>query len=200
MTNVYTLKITYADCDNRIWREAQISENAFLSDLGYMILATFDTLAYHLFRISYDGFVFDLPNENEDIEPEECVFCVRLKDLKFKTGDKLQMIYDFGCDQIFDIEIINVSPMPKGAGRAYPKIIAGEGKGILDDVHSSETLEIIKKIDKKGKSTRKYMNKYEEVSVWDYRDYDLESDNILLKGDIMQIKEGYSYFEQFLDE
>ncbi len=55
MANVYTLKDTYPDCDNRIWREAQISENAYLSDLGYMILA----LLTHL-HITY--FIFTLKN------------------------------------------------------------------------------------------------------------------------------------------
>lgn len=52
MTNVYTIKIKYVGCENKIWCEAQISSNAFLCDLGYMILATFDTMAYHLFNIS----------------------------------------------------------------------------------------------------------------------------------------------------
>ena len=200
MTNVYTLKITYADCDNRIWREAQISENAFLCDLGYMILATFDPVAHHLFNISYGDLIFELPDEDEAVNPERCVFCVKLRDLQLKAGNKLQMVYDFGCDQIFDIEVTNIEPMPRGAGRAYPKILAGEGKGILDDVPAFETLGIIKKIDEKGKSTHTYMDRYEQEMIWDYRDYRIDFDNALLKGEIAQIEEGYSYFEQFLEE
>lgn len=49
-TQVYTFKITYADCDNRIWRTAAVSSNYTLAELGYMVLATFDTMAYHLFE------------------------------------------------------------------------------------------------------------------------------------------------------
>ena len=49
MTNVFTLEIKYIGCEDKIWRKAQISSNAFLCDLGYMILVTFDTMAYHLF-------------------------------------------------------------------------------------------------------------------------------------------------------
>lgn len=30
MANVYTLKITYADCDEKIWRIAQVSDNYYL--------------------------------------------------------------------------------------------------------------------------------------------------------------------------
>ncbi len=41
-TQVYTFKITYADCDNRIWRTAAVSSNYTLAELGYMVLATFD--------------------------------------------------------------------------------------------------------------------------------------------------------------
>lgn len=199
MTNVYTLKITYADCGNKIWREAQISENAYLSQLGYMVLATFDTKAYHLFSISYGELVFKLSDGEVELEPYECLFCIRIKDLKAKVGDKLQMVYDFGCDQTFDIEITNIEPMERGKGRAYPKILRGEGKGILDDVPACEVLEIIRRTDKNGKSDYKYLTRYENEIIWDYRNYNLENDNCLLKIEIDMIAENYSYFEQFME-
>lgn len=199
MAEVYTLKITYQGCENKIWRESQISSNAFLADVGYMILATFDTLAYHLFSISYKDIVFELPNEDEDVSLEECLFCVKLGELNAKVGDKLTMLYDFGCDQEFEIEIMNIETMSKGAGRSYPKIIAGAGKGILDDVPVFETLEIINDTDKNGSSAYTYLTKYENEVIWDYRDYDLKADNILLKGEIARIAEGYSAFEAYLD-
>lgn len=202
MANVYTLKITYSYCDNKIWREAQISENAYLSDLGYMILASFDTLAYHLFCIHSADLdtTFELPDEDNEIAFYECLFCIKLKDMHLKIGDKLQMVYDFGCEQIFEIEVTDISPMPRGAGRAYPKIIRGEGRGILDDVPAYDTLEIIKKTDKTGKSDHYYMDYDEHEMIWDYRNYNIEYDNALLKGKIEQIAEAYSYFEQFLEE
>ena len=37
---IYTFKITYADCDNKIWRIAAVSSNYTLAKLGYMILAS----------------------------------------------------------------------------------------------------------------------------------------------------------------
>ncbi|MBQ6942920.1 MAG: hypothetical protein IJN43_01195 [Ruminococcus sp.] len=42
---IYTFKITYADCDNKIWRIAAVSSNYTLAELGYMVLASFDTMA-----------------------------------------------------------------------------------------------------------------------------------------------------------
>ena len=125
MADVYTLKIKYDGCDDKIWREAQISSNAFLCDLGYMILATFDTMAYHLFNITYKGVTFELPSDEEEISEDKCVFCVKLSELNLQIEDKLNMLYDFGCDQQFDIEVTDIQPMGRGQGRAYPKIIAG---------------------------------------------------------------------------
>ncbi|MDO5123851.1 MAG: hypothetical protein Q4D44_04200 [Eubacteriales bacterium] len=199
MAQVITLKITCADCDNRIWREAQISDNSYLNKLGYMVLATFDTLAYNLFSIEYNGVLFELPSDDRRIKPEECLFYVKLKDLNLNIGDKLQMIYDFGCEQVFDIEVTDISPMPRGTGTAYPKILRGEGRGVLDNVSAWETLEIIKQIDKTGKSEHSVQTKYGS-QFWDYRDYRLDLDNGLLKGEIARIEDAYSYFEQFMEE
>lgn len=199
MTQVITLKITYAGCENRIWREAQISENSYLSKLGCMVLATFETRAYHLFNIEYKGVLFDLPSDDTRIKPEECLFCVKLKDLKLSVGDKLKMIYDFGYEQTFDIEVTDISPMSRGTGRAYPKILHGEGRGILDDVPVEDLLELIRKTDEYGKSDFIIESRFGHEYAWDYRNYSLDTDNCLLKGETERIEYAYSYFEQFLE-
>ena len=61
---VYTFKITYADCDNRIWRIAAVSSNYTLAKLGYMVLATFDTMAYHLFEMKFKETIYFLTEED----------------------------------------------------------------------------------------------------------------------------------------
>ncbi len=194
MANIYTIKVIYDGCEDRIWRELQISSNAPLSHLGYTVLATFDTMAYHLFSISYDGDSYELPDEDMEISENECLFCVKLSDLDLQIGSRLEMLYDFGCEQVFSMEVTDIQPMKKGAGRAYPKITAGAGRGIIDDMPSEELLEIIKDTDKNGSSLFCYEAKRPEI-VWDYRQYDIQSDNLLLKGEIEQIADGYSAFE-----
>lgn len=197
MTNVYTLKITYADCDGKVWREAQISSNSHLCDLGYMILATFDTMAYHLFCFFFKGVSYELPNFEKEIPKDRCVFFVKLSELDFKVGDKLTMIYDFGCSQEFKIEVTDIQPMGRGQGRAYPKIVSGEGRGIIDDMSAYELLELIKQIDETGKSGIKYSGDgiiFDSTLDWDYKRYDLKVDNCLLKGKIDKIAIGYKEF------
>lgn len=194
MTNVYTLKIKYIGCENRIWRDAQISSNACLCDLGYMILATFDTMAYHLFSFSYKGVTYVLPSDEEDISKDKCIFFVKLSELKLAVGDKLSMLYDFGCEQEFDVEVVDIQPMGRGQGRAYPKIIAGEGRGIIDDMTADELLRMIRRIDKTGESGIKYPprpDSFIELPDWDYRKYNMDGDNCLLKGRIDIIADGY---------
>ncbi len=57
-----------------------------------------------------------------------------------EIGESIKVIYDFGCEQRFDIKLTGIEPMPKGHGRAYPKILAGEGRRIVDDMPAYELL------------------------------------------------------------
>ena len=107
------------------------------------------------------------------------------------------MVYDFGCEQEFSIEVTDIQPMKMGAGRAYPKITAGAGLGIIDDMPSDGLLEVIQAIDRSGSSSFFYEAKRPAIA-WDYRRYDMELDNLLLKGEIEKIAEGYSAFEAYL--
>lgn len=66
MVQVSTFKITYRGCEDKIWWIAELSSNSTLAQLGYMILATFDTLAYHLFSISFCGKTYEFDTDEED--------------------------------------------------------------------------------------------------------------------------------------
>lgn len=199
MTYVYHFKIIYEGCENKIWREIQISSNSYLCQLGYTVLATFDTLAYHLFEISCNGKRYVLPSEDERVPAGECLFIVKLKDLALQPGSVLEMNYDFGCDQTFRIEFMDAQPMARGMGRAYPRVVAGEGRGVVDDVPSFALLDIIKEIDETGTSTF-YYSAQNPHSPWDYRNYSIDIDNAMLKGEIEAIADGYAPFAEYLIE
>jgi len=194
MLRVCTIKIKYVGCEDKIWRVAQISSDAHLCDLGYMILATFETMAYHLFNITYKGVTYELPSDEEEVAEGKCVFFVKLSELNLKIGDKLTMIYDFGCEQEFEIEVTDIQPMGRGQGRSYPKIIIGEGRGIIDDMSADDLAELIQQIDKTGSSGIQYAGDgiiFDNMPDWDYRNYSIEFDNCLFKGIIARVAEGY---------
>lgn len=198
---IYTFKVTYADCDNRIWRTAAVSSNYTLAELGYMVLATFDTMAYHLFEMKYKGTTFFLTEEdfedlpyNED-EPYDVLGLYKIGKIGMNIGDAIEMIYDFGCEQVFNIELLEIGDMPRGHGRAYPKILDGAGRGIVDDMPAFELLEAIRKTDADGHSGIFYSNSgFNDPPEWDYRNYDIKIDNGLLKGTIEQIRDGYENY------
>ena len=195
MTQIYTFRITYRGCEGKIWRVAEVSSNNTLAQLGYTILVTFDTLAYHLFSISYKGVSYELDTDEEEIDDALRLCGVKLSALNLQIGDQLKMTYDFGREQIFDIELTGVQDMPRGRGRAYPRIAAGEGRGIIDDLPADELLKMIREIDRTGVSRFQYMTASQEMIPWDYREYDLEMDNALLKGGVHRVQDAYEECE-----
>lgn len=186
---IYTFKVTYQGSGNKIWRTFEVSSNYNLAGLGYMVLSIFDTKAYHLFNIEYKDVVYETAIENYGQFP--LLQDAKLSELKMQTGEHLHMIYDFGTEQHFDIELINISGMPKGTGRAYPRIIDGAGRGIIVDMPVDELMKIITKTDKNGKSDFIITTEFGNEMVWDYRNYNMDYDNCLLKGEIEMIQDGY---------
>lgn len=200
---VYTLKITYADCDNRIWRIAAVSSNYTLAKLGYMVLATFDTMAYHLFEMKFKETIYFLTEEdfedlpNYDNEKYDLLGACKIGMLGLNIGDTIEMTYDLGCMQVLNIELLEIGDMPRGHGTAYPKILDGAGRGIVDDMPAFELLEAIRKIDENGHSEIYYSNDgFNDVPEWDYTNYRVDWDNALLKGIIERISDGYEYYEE----
>ena len=190
---VYTFKVTYEGCDNKIWRIFEVSSNYDLARLGYMILSSFDTKAYHLFCIEHKGNFYEAAIENYGQYP--LLQDAKLSSLNLQPGEHMEMIYDFGTEQHFDIEFISAVGMLRGKGTSYPKVIDGAGRGIIDDMHVDELMEIIAATDKNGKSDFKVWVSENHEIIWDYRDYNIKYDNALLKGEISLIQEGYEVEE-----
>ncbi len=188
---VYKFKIEYEGFENIIWRDIEVSSNYTFAKLGYLVLASFDTLANHLFFLEYNGrhFEIDLGGElgKDNIDPTE----IKLGSINLEIGSEIMMTYDYGCEQVFKITLLEIYDMEKGASVKYPKVIAGAGKGILNDVFSEDFKAIIDEIDKTGKSEHEYMNPYGEYVKWDYRDFDIELLNKSLKYDIETIRQAY---------
>lgn len=190
---VYTFHITYEGLENVIWRDVEVSSNYRLDQLGYVVLAAFDTLAYHLFQFDYKDGVFVLPSDEFDEELETDVAFYKLHQLSIKTGDSLKMIYDFGTEQVFHLELTGIREMGRGQGRRYPQVVTGAGTGIIDDMHWTELKELIDQIDRKGKTDEPIYYNGRQIP-WDYRLFDLEYYHVLLKGIVDQIEDGYAPF------
>lgn len=188
---VYKFKIEYQNFESIVWREVEVSDNYTLAKLGYLVLVSFDTLANHLFFLEYNDkhYEIDLSGElgKDNIDPTE----VKLGSLNLGIGSQIIMTYDYGCEHIFKITLLEIRDMEKGTSIKYPKITDGSGKGILDDMFNEDFKSIIDEIDKTGKTEHTYMNPYGVYEKWDYRDFNIELINKSLKNDLEMVRQAY---------
>ena len=106
--------------------------------------------------------------------------------------DKLKVIYDFGFEKVFYVKLVDVLKYKLGTANQFPKIVDGKGKGIIDDITSDESSEIVKKI-KAGKMTYKYDGMSDEEELWHPDDYSVEKDNSTVRSYVRRIKYSCEY-------
>lgn len=199
MMHVLTFKVIVDGLGNKIWRKIEITDSKTVAELAYTILATFDSLAYHPYEVEYEGITYGSMIDIEDYHgPKKVVDATitKLSKLDFSREKQLIMNYDFGATNTFKITFIESKDLEKGKGTHYPYIIEGQGHGILDDLSGDELIDIVRKTDKMGKSKFHYTPGYERKNMYDYREYDIKTDNALLKGEIEMIKNKYEYYEE----
>lgn len=194
MTKVLTFKIGIEGLEDKIWRKIEITDRRTVADLAYTILASFDSLAYHLYDIKYKDKVYDcwvcIEYDHRDVELVNAVI-TKLSSINLKENDTMIMSYDTGSTTTFNITYLGSRDLEKNNGRHYPYVIDGEGRGMLDDMCDFELKEIVDDIDKKGYSEHYFTPGYERKIKYDYRNYNIKTDNALLKGLILEIKNGY---------
>ena len=197
MAKVLTFKVGIEGLEDKIWRCIEITDRRTVADLAYTILATFDSLAYHLYDIKHGKDRYDCMIE--PLELEDCNFKdavrTKLSDVDFENNNKMIMEYDFGSTTTFIITYLESRNMEKYNGNHYPYIIDGAGRGMLDDMCDFELKEVVEDIDKKGYSEHYFTPGYERKIKYDYRQFNIKTNNALLKGLVLDIKNGYEVSE-----
>ena len=198
MAKVLTFKVGIEGLEDKIWRKIEITDRRTVADLAYTILATFDSLAYHLYNIKYNDKVYDcfvcIEDDYSDI-PKVNATITKLKDLELKENDTMEMEYDYGSTTNFKITYLGCTDLERGNGSHYPYVVDGEGRGMLDDICDFELKEIVEDTDKKGYSEHYFTPGYERTIKYDYRNFNIKNNNALLKGLVLEIKNGYEVGE-----
>lgn len=105
MNKLLTFRIGIKRLENRIWRAIEILDRRTVADLAYTILASFNSLAFHLYDISYKDKIYDCGIDIEDDlrpVPHTNAVITKLKDLNLQPNDKLKMTYDTGSPTTFN--------------------------------------------------------------------------------------------------
>ena len=199
MTKVLTFKVEIDGLENKIWRKIEITDRRTVADLAYSILASFNSLAYHLYSINYKEKIYDcwvcIEDDHSEIPPINAVI-TKLSSLGLKENDHMEMEYDTGSTTMFKITYLDSRPFEKGNGMHYPYIIDGKGSGMIDDITSDELKKVVDDIDKKGKSNYYALEMDGRRSkIYDYRNFDLSKNNLQVRRYFYKIKYGYEYGE-----
>ena len=198
MVKVLTFRVGIEGLEHKIWRKIEITDRRTVADLAYTILATFDSLAYHLYNIKYKDKVYDcwvcIEDDHSEIPPINAVI-TKLSSIGLKENDTMEMEYDTGSTTTFKITYLGSRDLERGNGAHYPYIIDRVGKRMLDDLCDFELKEIVEDIDKKGYSKHYFTPGYERKIKYDYRNFNIKNNNTLLKGRILDIKNGYEVEE-----
>ena len=197
MAKVLTFKVGIEGLEDKIWRCIEITDRRTVADLAYTILATFDSLAYHLYDIKHGNDRYDCMIDPLDLREYNFKDAVRTKlsDVDFENNNKMIMEYDFGSTTTFIITFLESRNIEKYNGNHYPYIVDGAGRGMIDDMCDFELKEVVEDIDKKGYSDHFFTPGYERKIKYDYRYFNIENNNALLKGEILDIKNGYEVGE-----
>lgn len=197
MAKVLTFKVRIEGLEDKIWRCIEITDRRTVADLAYTILATFDSLAYHLYDIKHGNDRYDCMIDPLDLREYNFKDAVRTKlsDVDFENNNKMIMEYDFGSTTTFIITFLESRNIEKYNGNHYPYIVDGAGRGMIDDMCDFELKEVVEDIDKKGYSDHFFTPGYERKIKYDYRYFNIKNNNALLKGEILDIKNGYEVGE-----
>lgn len=114
-----------------------------------------------------------------------------LSDIGLNDNNTIEMKYDFGSTTTFKIKHLCYRELEENDKTYFPSIIDGVSNGMLDNVSDSWLEDMVKDTDKSGYSKYPYSQGYETNKIYDYREFDLEKNNIKVMKMFPMIKKGY---------
>ncbi len=89
---------------------------------------------------------FEIKNPSLGLDPSTCdATRTKLRKILNKIGDKLIFNYDFGDNWTINIKLENIFVDPELNARLLPRVLEGEGFGIIEDCSGTSGLERIAK-------------------------------------------------------
>lgn len=137
----------------------------------------------------------ELTSDFDDEESENAIE-IKINEVVCKSGDELSLTYDYGDNWKVSIVLEKVFKDKELSGRELPRVLEGEGYGILEDCGGTDSLKRIAELQKK-KSRIEYRSfsdwyNIEELEL-DLSSFDKEDMNFRLKKLPRIFAEAYEY-------
>lgn len=132
---VFTLRLSVAGCQPKIWRRLAVRESMWLSRLHDSVQILFDWFDYQTHAFHLDDLRFGNPvkREGSNVEDDRDV---TLADLDLEHRERFSYSYDFGDGWQVDVKVEKTGVVEKGV--FYPQCLAGERAGPPEDCGGSE--------------------------------------------------------------
>jgi hypothetical protein len=132
-TRVYRLRLELQDLEPLIWRELDVRPDMSLSDLHRAIQIVMGWEDYRLWAFQAGEQRFERPGEELGGlgEPAQDAAATSIEMVLPEEGSHLVYTYDFGDDWMVTISVVNIGLSESGV--RYPRCIAGERAGPLED-------------------------------------------------------------------
>ena len=209
---IYQFYSCLQDYKPKIWRRFQVAGNINLARLGYIVMTMYEMQASHLFCIDWhikeemqramkkrgvvDNSLWDHPeiyhyqiisDEDDfgDVEEDDSIRDateMTLRRLTHEPGFLLYLQYDYGDGWEVKLELEKVFQDDTLPGKELPRVLGGEGYGIIEDCGGVCGLEELAAAFRKKSGPE-----YEVFSEWlgcdelDLTAFDLEDMNFRLK-------------------
>jgi hypothetical protein len=196
---IYEFYAELEDYKPKIWRRFQASSDITMARLGYIVQVLFEMTASHLMTIELERPFrtasgraskrmellrrFSIPCEDDELEEEdEDATKLKLSQLQTPENSRLVVWYDFGDDWRVILKPERVFEDKTLPGGELPRVLTGEGFGIVEDVGGVGGLMELADAFKRKKGAE-----YEQFSEWlgvedlDMSAFDIDDMNFRLK-------------------
>ena len=190
---IYQFYAELYDYEPKMWRRFQALNNVTMARLGYIVMTLFEMQASHLFNFEVPfeekpelaKIRIELQNEYTFNEFEGSIMDAtktKVKGVLNHETDTMNFNYDYGDGWVIELTLEKIFEDKELPGKELPRMLEGEGFGIIEDCGGPGGLEEIVKAYKMKKGSR-----YQEYSEWlgmddlDLSTFDRDDMNFRLK-------------------
>lgn len=151
---IYTFYCKLLNVKPTVWRVIEVPENRSVAQLGYILMTLFEMRASHLFQVlTYDQprrwtrmarpiKSYKIPDPENDIfdTPIIDATSAKLKDTFYLGHPETVFEYDFGDGWEVSIVLTDIDIDPELDGHQLPRVQAGAGFGIVEDIGGADGL------------------------------------------------------------
>lgn len=130
-----TIKVELVGLEKELYRIIEIPYGVLLSDLAYIVLASMEAEGSHLFMMHVPGYGKYGCDACDYDDFDGLVSEIALSDIEIRKGMKMRLVYDFGDDYVFNIEVMDINDYNEEVTMEDVTIIEGKGHGIWEDGH-----------------------------------------------------------------